>query len=365
MALENEKSIETKRTIEQKYIQEFIELYYPESKEKFQNQTIEYVLTHINEITKEAKEQLSKFMKETVKIQRRKKAKIERIQIFLSLSTEVIEKPVIIMNSYEKKEMLEEAFFSMKFHIDWIHILWEKWKEGTQITDRNVTEKEVREDIKERNCERLMFLNSLLITLLKYVYCDAETIEGYEQLEKVSEFVISAGRYQDMQTPLFKEMPAVDFFSKSEDASLEYQRYVEKMYKDKCLIGLDFKNVKFIHCKFENCIFERTSLCDTQFIGCQFSNTRFRDCCFYGNYIENSDFENVEFSHTNWYSELVQDEIIEEHYRNVLIYNSRMQQVTFRQSNLQNVTFLKGFREECVFEECITEGADIEQRVWK
>ena len=54
MALENEKSIETKRTIEQKYIQEFIELYYPESKEKFQNQTIEYVLTHINEITKEA-----------------------------------------------------------------------------------------------------------------------------------------------------------------------------------------------------------------------------------------------------------------------------------------------------------------------
>lgn len=70
------------------------------------------------------------------------------------------------------------------------------------------------------------------------------------------------------------------------DEILKEKGYQNEVLADMSGVRLEFLDIKFEKCRFENCDFSGSAYYDTKFSQCDFSNCKFRDC-----YFKNTEFQ--------------------------------------------------------------------------
>lgn len=345
------------------YKKEFEEKDYPKIKSKFLAQTTAYVTQHMEEIIKQATDELSGFMKNVAKVQKLFPVSIGYIQVSILHTSIYLRKPMIHMAAYVVGTPEEEEFACMDVPADWLFSQWDTFQKDmeTAIKVRKAEAYINSEDIRLYQQEQLQFLGLLMLSIYKYIYCDAEKIEGYDEMERREEFLITAGFYQDMQMVLYWDKPEIDIFQRPEDVSLEYGTYKNKIYRNKKFQKLNLKHSKFIQCDFWNCEFAETELADTQFLQCRFYDTRIIDSTLYGCYMEECVWKKTDFIRTKWFYHPEIMGKMEDNYRNVWLYQCQFSRVKIKDSDLTNVNKIGGSMEECQLLQCCMDGSNLEE----
>lgn len=344
----------------ERYKKEFEELDYPKIKSEFLEATTAYVTQHMEEIINQVAEELSQFMKNVTRVQKLFPVAVARVQVSLLQTSVYLNKPTIRMGAYVTVTS-EEEFASMDVPADWLFSQWNNFRKnmGQAVKQRKAEQYINAEDIRLCQYEQMGFLCLLMLSIYKYIYCDAEKIDGYKTMERQETFLITAGFYGDEQMVVYQEVPEIDIFSHPEEISLEYGRYTNKIYCGKKFHALNLKHAKFIHCDFRDCEFTDTELQDAQFLQCRFYDTKMTDSILYGCYFEECVLKKTEFVRTKWFCHQDKQKKMTDNYRNVWLYRCQLSGVQLEYSDLTNVNRIGGSLEECRFIGCCTDGSNL------
>lgn len=344
------------------YKKEFEEMDYPKIKSEFLEDTTAYVTQHMEEIMKRVTRELSEFMKNVAKIQKLFPVSAARIQVSILQTSVYLGTPKIRMAAYALPAS-EEEFVGMDVSADWLFSQWDSFRQGMEqaVKNRKAEQYINGEDIRWYQLEQLQFLLLLMLSVYKYIYCDAEKLPGYEVMQRQEEFIITAGFYGEEQMVLYQEQPEIDIFMRPEETSLEYGRYTNKIYRGKKFHDMNLKHAKFIHCDFWNCEFTDTQLQDAQFLECRFYDTRIADCKLYGCYLEECVLKKIQFVRTKWFHNPHQQEKVRDYYRSVWLYQCQFYGVQFEDSDLTSVNRIGGSMQQCQFHRCCMEDSNLQE----
>lgn len=348
------------KDMREKYKKEFEEMDYPKLKSEFLAETTAYVTQHMEEIIRQAAEELSQFMQNVTRVQMLFPAAAARIQVSLLQTSVYLKNPKIRMAAYVTVTS-EEEFASMDVSAGWLFSQWDVFRQNMEqaVKKRKAEQYMSGEDIRLYQYEQLQFLCLLMLSVYKYIYCDADKLKGYETMERQEEFMITAGFYGDKQMILYQDKPEIDIFSHPEEVSLEYGRYTNKIYRGKKFHNLNLKHAKFIQCDFQNCEFADTELQDAQFLQCRFYDTKIADSTLYGCYLEECVLKKTEFIRTKWFYRQSKQEKMMDNYRNVWLYQCQISGVQLEDSDLTNVNRIGGSLKQCKFIRCCTDGSNL------
>lgn len=345
-----------------RYKKEFEEKDYPKIKSKFLAHTTNYVAQHMEDIIKQTTDELSQFMKNVAKVQKFFPFPAGRIQVSLLQTSVYLNNPQIRMAAYANFTS-EEEFASADVSASWLFSQWDSFRQDMEqaVRERKAGQYINSEDIRLYQYDQIPFLCLLLLSIYKYIYCDAEKLDGYRAMERQEEFLITAGFYGDKQMVLYQEKPEIDIFQRSEEVSLEYGRYTNKIYRGKKFHKLNLKHAKFIQCDFIECEFSETELQDAQFLQCRFYDTKIADSTLYGCYLEECVLKKTEFVRTKWFYRPDKQEKMVDNYRNVWLYQCQLFKVHLEDSDLTNVNEIRSSLEQCQLIGCCTEGSNLDK----
>jgi uncharacterized protein YjbI with pentapeptide repeats len=116
----------------------------------------------------------------------------------------------------------------------------------------------------------------VLAASLRPVLLDADELENFDKLIFREGFRISVGEYMDWQNLVFAIAPRCDI-EDSNETDLRYQRVENKNYGGITFKDKDMSRAKFIHCSFQNCIFQNVSLREARFVNCRWKDVVLRN----------------------------------------------------------------------------------------
>ncbi len=304
----------------EEYLQQFKEAYYEQDTGEFLDETNKYITNNVDNIALEIRHQMEEIFAEIIEVQKMIPINIACIQISLLESYVYLNEPMIQIDVYDANPIFGNILYSKKIDAAWLFTAWDGYKQRLEehVEKMNLKRYIFPEQIRICMFESLQYIINIMVFVLKYLIAYSDKFNGYNELLKEKNFIITAGKYRDWQKTLFADMPEIDIFFNTEEKGLQFQKYRKKKYRKKIFKNLSLKHVRFSECEFLNCIFENTDLSDSVFENCILENIKTTNIIMYGVLFDGCKIMGVDFSGVKW---VCKDELPEDLYRKVEFIN--------------------------------------------
>ena len=214
---------------------------------------------------------------------------IKCIQMSLMRYSILAGKPIVRIDAYGERGVLNEALVTKEVLIEWPIVGISGLKEAL------IGEAQNNDAIPEAMIDVLLgrYVDMIVYSFretLRYERQLIEEIQQIQEINKLPDFYVSIGEYMGKQEYVYVERSEVDIFYNIKQESLVFRTFCNAVYKDKkfeklVLDGTRFKGCFFeqtkwnecslIDCTFENCVFKKSVFEENDMRGCRFYNCKF------------------------------------------------------------------------------------------
>ena len=196
----------------------------------------------------------------------------------------------------------------------------------------------------------------LFACFAKYYMDDLAKLPEFKELKKEPVFYVTAGMYFDWQERIYGELPEVDLLRLPDNTETPFREFSGKIFKEVVLQDFDLHGARFRDCLFRSTVlqnlnlrdalFENCRFYDVDFIaikiaGCSFRRSAFQDCRWQNSGTEGEG--NAYYGEAEFRDVKARDmQVISSDFSHFLLKNTRLERVTFTDSNTADSDWSQG-----------------------